>query len=277
MKRIRGITTVFGLALFLLFATVSIAPATEAGPFYVGAFGGWVIPRDLEVEIDGFGSEEIEVNLDNSWAVGAKFGYIFPQVNWLAAELEYTYLADQDFDEYEAIDDMSARLSGDFSAHNIMANLLCRYPEGKIHPYVGLGLGISMANFEADGTLTIGQDVYRDSADEDDTSWAFQVIAGVSYEISPSWSADIAYKYFYSEYEIDDLDIDVKNNLITAGLTYYFGGTKKQIVPPPPPTPEPIPVVEPDTDGDGVIDKLDKCPDTPAGVKVDEVGCPLDT
>lgn len=36
-------------------------------------------------------------------------------------------------------------------------------------------------------------------------------------------------------------------------------------------------VVEPDTDGDGVIDKLDQCPDTPAGVKVDAVGCPLDS
>ena len=32
-----------------------------------------------------------------------------------------------------------------------------------------------------------------------------------------------------------------------------------------------------DTDGDGVADRKDKCPDTPAGVKVDLVGCPLDT
>ncbi len=31
-----------------------------------------------------------------------------------------------------------------------------------------------------------------------------------------------------------------------------------------------------DTDGDGVADDFDKCPDTPAGVKVDENGCPLD-
>ncbi|MXV16334.1 DUF6089 family protein [Hufsiella ginkgonis] len=30
-----------------------------------------------------------------------------------------------------------------------------------------------------------------------------------------------------------------------------------------------------DSDGDGVIDKLDKCPNTPAGVKVDGSGCPL--
>jgi OOP family OmpA-OmpF porin len=32
-----------------------------------------------------------------------------------------------------------------------------------------------------------------------------------------------------------------------------------------------------DTDGDGVYDYLDKCPNTPSGVKVDEKGCPLDT
>jgi outer membrane protein OmpA-like peptidoglycan-associated protein len=32
-----------------------------------------------------------------------------------------------------------------------------------------------------------------------------------------------------------------------------------------------------DADGDGVPDKRDKCPNTPAGVSVDRAGCPLDT
>jgi OmpA-OmpF porin, OOP family len=32
-----------------------------------------------------------------------------------------------------------------------------------------------------------------------------------------------------------------------------------------------------DSDGDGVTDDIDKCPDTPAGVQVDAEGCPLDT
>lgn len=32
-----------------------------------------------------------------------------------------------------------------------------------------------------------------------------------------------------------------------------------------------------DSDGDGVADKLDKCPDTPAGTVVDGAGCPLKT
>lgn len=32
-----------------------------------------------------------------------------------------------------------------------------------------------------------------------------------------------------------------------------------------------------DADGDGVADDADRCPDTPAGVAVDAVGCPLDS
>jgi OOP family OmpA-OmpF porin len=54
--------------------------------------------------------------------------------------------------------------------------------------------------------------------------------------------------------------------------------------PPPAPVPEPvkvvpapIPIPPADSDGDGVIDTLDKCPGTPAGVAVDSNGCPVDT
>jgi OOP family OmpA-OmpF porin len=43
------------------------------------------------------------------------------------------------------------------------------------------------------------------------------------------------------------------------------------------PTPIPEPVVakaESDTDGDGVVDSKDECPDTPKGYQVDTKGCP---
>lgn len=45
----------------------------------------------------------------------------------------------------------------------------------------------------------------------------------------------------------------------TIGFTYNFG-------------PKPM-----DTDGDGVPDYRDRCPDTPLGVRVDEFGCPIDS
>lgn len=34
-------------------------------------------------------------------------------------------------------------------------------------------------------------------------------------------------------------------------------------------------MVDKDSDGDGVLDSLDKCPDTPKGIKVDSSGCPV--
>ncbi len=37
------------------------------------------------------------------------------------------------------------------------------------------------------------------------------------------------------------------------------------------------PILVADSDGDGVFDLYDECPGTPAGVEVDERGCPLDT
>ena len=50
----------------------------------------------------------------------------------------------------------------------------------------------------------------------------------------------------------------INHVVVGAGLTFGFGGRPK------------------DSDGDGVTDRKDKCPGTPAGAKVDANGCPTD-
>ena len=61
---------------------------------------------------------------------------------------------------------------------------------------------------------------------------------------------------------------DISNNFIyTVGLNYMFDLKKKKTAPLPPV----------DSDGDGVYDDRDRCPDTPAGVPVDSDGCPKDS
>ncbi|MCX8083323.1 MAG: OmpA family protein [Calditerrivibrio sp.] len=50
--------------------------------------------------------------------------------------------------------------------------------------------------------------------------------------------------------------------ILTAGLNFYVGKKAKPIL---------------DSDGDGINDDQDKCPNTPKGVKVDNNGCPLDS
>lgn len=62
-------------------------------------------------------------------------------------------------------------------------------------------------------------------------------------------------------------DNETVNGVFSLGLSYAFGGTKTA-----------APVAAPmDSDGDGVVDSADRCPNTPAGVVVGSDGCPLDS
>jgi len=59
---------------------------------------------------------------------------------------------------------------------------------------------------------------------------------------------------------------DTHSNLIyTAALAFIFGGGKEAMP------------SELDSDGDGVTDGKDKCPNTPMGTLVDSQGCPMDS
>jgi outer membrane protein OmpA-like peptidoglycan-associated protein len=89
-------------------------------------------------------------------------------------------------------------------------------------------------------------------------------LAGMKFRLSPAVALDITASQHYPFAEgIDNINNPNKKLhdrflVYSAGLTVALGKAK-------------------DADGDGVPDRKDKCPDTPAGVKVDENGCPLDT
>jgi len=68
--------------------------------------------------------------------------------------------------------------------------------------------------------------------------------------------------------------------LYTVGLNFSFGGAKKTVVAATraaEPAAAAVVEVAKDSDGDGVVDNLDRCPGTPSGVQVDKDGCPLDS
>ncbi|MGI4735671.1 MAG: OmpA family protein [Janthinobacterium lividum] len=89
-------------------------------------------------------------------------------------------------------------------------------------------------------------------------------LAGIKFRLSPALGLDITASQHYPFTESTD-NINNPNKKLhdrflvySAGLTLALGKAK-------------------DADNDGVPDRKDKCPDTPAGVKVDLVGCPVDT
>jgi OOP family OmpA-OmpF porin len=58
------------------------------------------------------------------------------------------------------------------------------------------------------------------------------------------------------------LGVDLNDNLFSVGLQIPFGAATPKFV---------------DSDGDGVADGRDRCPNTPAGTRVDAYGCELDS
>lgn len=88
---------------------------------------------------------------------------------------------------------------------------------------------------------------------------------GINFRLSPTVNLNIQESFMFSNKDrrdgIDNAngDFKKKDSYLThmVGLTFNLGDTK-------------------DTDGDGVSDKKDQCPDTPTEVKVDKLDCPLD-
>lgn len=111
--------------------------------------------------------------------------------------------------------------------------------------------------------------------------------AGNNNKLTLNYGAGL--KYFVTENialradvrHVNPLNKHYNDLLYSLGVTFAFGGEKKQAAPmatraAEPAAAAPVEVVR-DADGDGVVDSLDKCPGTPAGVAVDKDGCPLDS
>lgn len=51
-------------------------------------------------------------------------------------------------------------------------------------------------------------------------------MAGVNFEITPQWSADLGYRYFTSKYTMaiggEDVDFTSKNHMILIGVNFHF-------------------------------------------------------
>jgi len=82
---------------------------------------------------------------------------------------------------------------------------------------------------------------------------------GLALNFSPKWiNVFIASDYVVPKVNHQYMPIDKFDLNLSVGVSFVIGRIK-------------------DSDKDGVVDKKDKCPDTPLGVKVDENGCPLDS
>lgn len=120
----------------------------------------------------------------------------------------------------------------------------------RFSPYVLFGVGV------IDADLT--------TSPIDDTSAAFSVGAGFLADIFGDAKAALRVEY-RSRYD-DLFSNSGDDDILSIGIQFPFGGK-----------PEPVMTraADPDSDGDGVPDSADRCPNTPRGDRVDANGCTI--
>lgn len=143
----------------------------------------------------------------------------------------------------------TARFRTGFSTvtFNVRFNILG--PQSFVRPYLFVGSGALL--FANNPTVT-------EKSKIDYAAPSFG--GGINFRLGPNVMFNVQEMILYSTNDDKDGYIANSNDaylLHSAGLTFNFGKKK-------------------DADADGVADRNDKCADTPAGVAVDDAGCPLD-
>jgi outer membrane protein OmpA-like peptidoglycan-associated protein len=113
-----------------------------------------------------------------------------------------------------------------------------------VNPFASVGLGFSQ---------------FSPQISSDRRNGTFEAAGGVVVRITHAVGLRLEARNVLLMQKEDKFKAHLDNIVFGAGLSFGFGGRPR------------------DTDGDGVSDRLDKCPGTIMGCRVDAAGCPLDS
>ncbi|HUO96660.1 MAG TPA: OmpA family protein [Steroidobacteraceae bacterium] len=237
-----GSTRTLGLAASLVFLAVctQALAADDVGKWYLA-------PMAFDVRT---GTDR---NVDDGAAFGLAFGKNVSD-HW-AAELAF------DHGYYKA------RNAADDLSINALSLVALRhfFRDSKIHPFLSIGYVQSDESRDSTGSynrqmIQAGLGLLGNVHTAVDRSSVIQLRA----EVRERWNVDWVSEAHQGQ-----------PNDFMAGIGFQFNWGAPAPVEAPAPVREEAPA-DVDSDGDGVPDRLDKCPNTPRGVKVDSDGCPLD-
>jgi opacity protein-like surface antigen len=167
--------------------------------------------------------------------VGAKFGYTMPFAKFFAMEFEYLYFGpDIDRTVLSSSGSDFRSMEGDVDVHSFMFNFIAKYPEGRIHPFLGAGLGFSNIDLSTIRTTRTSGVTSTFSVSDNQTAFAWHLLAGVNFVINKNLSLDLTYRYFMTTSDDDDDDYyddhrdchgfetEIKSSIFTIGLNYHF-------------------------------------------------------
>lgn len=187
--------------IFLLFQ----GNVSKAGNFYIGGLGGVTLVSDSDVS-DEEEDVSAEASFDTGFVFGGTVGYDF---GYIRTEGEISY-RQNDLDELSEQGE-TEKLDGDISSLSFMANGFFEYEnESRFTPYAGGGIGIARVEIDNDESY-------------DDTVFAYQIGAGLSYAATDKLSLDLSYRFLgTTDPNFDDFEAEYHSHNIVFGLRYNF-------------------------------------------------------
>lgn len=188
------------------------------GGFYLKAFGGATWPQDDDFQVNnrlGGGSFDSGLNYDTGYVLGVAAGWdATPNV---AVEIEYAYRnADADL--------TGGGPSATTESNAFMLNGLYKFhgvgPNAAFRPYLGAGIGAADLNV-GDLSFDIGGDL------DSDYNFAYQVITGVAYSVSPNFDITGEVRFFgINDQDLENDELQFKSTYQTfdllIGAVYRF-------------------------------------------------------
>lgn len=211
-----------GLALA---ASLALAAPVLAQDREISFYGGIQESPHTTVKLNGGGyNESFNAGWEgNSFDMPPYYGFRYTQ--WLDKSWGWSL----NFTHAKAYSKDSSRTAAGYEileftdgANPITLNLMHRYaPMGKVQPYVGVGLGISVPHVEV---KKVGE-----TARTNEFQFGGPVIGfmgGAKYQLSPTWSVFAEYQFHYLMLDVKHNGGKLKTNLITnalnLGVNYAF-------------------------------------------------------
>lgn len=190
---------------------MSVVAAPAGAEWYVAGQIGANLLTDSDFD-DRFGTV-VEAEFETGIVLGVEVGLVLPQGFRVGGEIAYRA---NDVDRFRG-PGSSAPGAAEMTAISFMGNLWYDFPKtGGIRPYIGGGVGLAEveANNVVNGAIFV---------DDDETTFAFQLGAGLAIDLAPKVALTVDYRYFFAvDPSFVGAEADYDSHSLMTGLRFGF-------------------------------------------------------